>query len=162
MNEALARRLAALSGLALAVVVAVWWLGSTRLALDDGADSSRSAAQALLALWLARAMVLALLGVRFGASRGWQAGTAAGLGWVAPSWPVLLLAWSASAAPLLQVALAELALLAASLALPLIGLGLRRALRQAEFADLAATTVGAALAALLWFTQAAWALAFGL
>ena len=158
MNETSARRLAAMTGLALAAAVALWWLGSTHLALDKGTDASRPSADALNALWLVRALVLAIVGVRVGASRGWRPGAAATLGLIAPSWPVVVLAWSASTAPLTPVALAESSLLAAGAALPLIGLGLRRVLRQAELADIAATAVGVALAALVWFAHGHWPL----
>ena len=127
-------RPAAMTGLALAVAVAAWWLTSTRLALDHGTDAGRSAADALNALWLVRGMALAMLGVRAGALHGWRRGATAGLGLIAPSWPLVALAWSASATSLTQVALAELLLLAGSVALPLIGLFLRRSLRSAELA----------------------------
>lgn len=158
MNDVLARRVSALSGIAIAAALALWWLGSSRLALDDGADASRPAADALHALWLVRAMALALLGLRVGALGGWRAGAAAGLVLVAPAWPVLVLAWSASAAPLAQVVLAELLLLAACGVLPLLGLGLHRLLRQASLAEATATLAGVALAAALWFTRGLWAL----
>ena len=54
--------------------IAVWWLGSTRLALDHGTDASRCAADALYALLLVRGMALAVLSVRVGALRGWRPG----------------------------------------------------------------------------------------
>ncbi len=153
-----ARRVSALSGIAIAAALAVWWLGSSRLALDDGADASRPAADALHALWLVRAMALALLGLRVGALDGWRTGVVAGLALVAPAWPVLVLAWAASTVPLMPAMLAEWLLLAACGALPLLGLGLRRLLRQAAFAEAAATLVGCALVAALWFTRGLWAL----
>lgn len=157
MSEMLARRLAVLSGLALAAAVALWWLGSTRIALDRGADAGRISADALQAAWLARGMVLAMLAVRVGALRGWRPGAAAALGLIAPSWPLVVLAWSASATPLALVILAECVLLAGAAALPLIGLGLRRALPGAQVADLAAAGVGVALAAALWSARGLWA-----
>lgn len=156
MSEALQRRLATMTGLLIAAAVAVWWLGGTRLVLDDGSDASRIAADALYALWLARGMALALLGVRVGALRGWRAGVAAAPGLIAPAWPVLVLAWSASTAPLTPVLLGEALLWVAAFALPLLGQGLRRALRQAEPALATATLVGVALAASLWLTHGLW------
>jgi hypothetical protein len=158
MNETLARRLAAITGLALAAAIALWWLGSTRLALDQASDASRPATDTLNALGLVRGMVLAILGVRVGASCGWRAGVAAAMLLVAPSWPVLALAWSASAAPWTQLALTELLLLSACVALPLLGHGLSRALRQAELVEVIGTGVGAALAASVWLTRGAWPL----
>jgi len=156
MNEALPHRLAAMTGLALAAAIAVWWLGSSRLALDHGTDAGRSASDALNALLLVRGTALPILGVRVGALRGWRPGVTAALGLIAPSWPVVVLAWSASSTSLTQVALAELLLLAGSAALPLIGLGLRHSLRHAELAVVMGTAVGTALAALAWVTRGSW------
>jgi len=153
MSEAHADRPAAMTGLALAAAIAVWWLGSTRPALDHGTDAGRNAADALNALWLVRGMALAMLSVRAGALYGWRRGAKAGLGLISPSWPLVALAWSASATSLTQVALAELLLLAGSAALPLIGLFLRRSLRRVELAVMAGTGVGTALAAALWFAS---------
>jgi hypothetical protein len=141
---------AAMTGLVLAVAIAVWWMGSTRLALDHGTDAGRSAADALNALWLVRGMALAILSVRAGALYGWRRGAKAGLGLISLSWPLVALAWSASATSLTQVMLAELLLLVGSAALPLIGLFLRRSLRRVELAVMAGTGVGTALAAALW------------
>lgn len=152
-SEAQADRPAAMMGLALAVVVAAWWLTSTRLALDHGTDAGRSAAYALNALWLVRGMALAISGVRAGALYGWRRGARAGLGLISPSWPLVALVWSASAISLTQVALAELLLLAGSAALPSIGLLLRRSLHRAELALMVGTGVGITLAAALWFAS---------
>lgn len=158
MNDAHGRRLAALSGLLIAGCVAIWWLGSTRLALDSGADASRAAAAALQLLWLARALVLVMQGLRVGASRGWRDGGVAALALVAPAWPVVALAWSASNAPWTRVALGEALLLLACPALALAGQGLQRVLRRADLAEALATVLAAALATALWFTRGAWAL----
>ena len=156
MNDALDRRLAALTGLAIAAAVALWWLGSTRLALDHGADASRSAADALQALGLARALALPLLGVPLGARCGWRAGSVAALGLLAPAWPVLVVVWSASRAGWFPLLLAEGALLAAGLALPAIGLGVRRGLRRPELVDAVAMGTGAALMAPVWLARGGW------
>ena len=158
MNEVLARRLAAMTGVALAAAVTLWWLGSTRLALDHGSDGSRSSATTLHALWLVRGIGLALLAVRVGALHGWRPGTAQALALIAPSWPVVVLVWSASPAAWTQVALAEALLLASGIALPLVGVGLRRALRRQGLAELVGTALGTALAACLWLTRGSWTL----
>jgi len=158
MSKAPAHRLAAMTGLALAAATAVWWLGSTRLALDHGSDAGRSAVDTLHALVLVRALALAMLSVRAGALHGWRPGMAAGLGLIAPSWPVVMLAWSASSASVTRVALAESLLLAGSAALPLLGRGLRHVLRNAELAVVAGTGVGIALAASVWVTRGFWRL----
>ena len=143
-------RPAEITGFALAVAIAVWWLGSTRLALDHGTDAGRSAADALSALLLVRAMALSMVSVCGGALYGLRRGAKAGLGLIAPSWPLVALAWSASTTMLAQVAVAELLLLAGSAALPMIGLVLRRSLRRVQLAVIVGTGVGAALAAALW------------
>jgi len=156
MNEAPAHRLAAMSGLALAAATAVWWLGSTRLALDHGTDAGAFADHALKALLLVRALALAMVSVRVGALRGWRPGVMAGLGLIAPAWPVVVLAWSAGTRSAIHVALAEVLLLAGSVALPMIGLGLRRLLRKAELAVVTATLLGTALMALTWVTRGFW------
>jgi hypothetical protein len=161
MNELPAARLGATVGLALAAALALWWLGSTRLALDQGADAGRAAGDALHALALVRDMAVALLCPRVAAVHGWRAGAAAGLGMVAPSWPLLVLAWSASAVPAARLALAEALLLALALALPLLGQGLRRALQRTDFtagkarchAEAIGTAAGALLAAALWLAR---------
>lgn len=157
LNATASRRLATATGLALAAALALWWLGSTRLALDGGSDPGRSSIDALQAAWLVRAMALALLALRVGVWYGWRPGAAAALALIAPAWPIVLLAWSATAWPLVPVVLAECVLLAAGCALAWLGLGLRRALQRIELADLAATALGAALAAAVWFTRALWA-----
>lgn len=153
MNKAPARRLAAMAGLALAAAVSLWWLAGTRLALDDGADASRNAAEALQAAWLVRGMALVTTCIRVGALRGWRPGTEEALGLIAPSWPLVALAWMASTESWSQVAMAELALLAAGLALPLFGQALRRVLHRVEFADMMAMLLGATLAAALWLSR---------
>ena len=158
MNQALAYRMAAISGLALAAAAALWWLGSTRLALANGSDASQTAADALVVLSLVRGVALALLSLRVGALCGWRAGAAQALGLIAPSWPLVLLAWSASTAAVTQVALAEGLLLVAAAALPLVGHGLRRVLRRADLAEVTATALGVGLAVALWCLRFPWSL----
>ena len=161
MNETRARRFAAMSGLGLAAAVAVWWLGSARLAIDHGADAARSSAEALQIAWLVRASLIPVLGVRIGALRGWRAGAAASMAVVAPSWPVVAMAWSASAAPLAQTILAETFLLLEVLVLPLVGDGLRRVLPRSALAEPIASALGVALAAALWLIRDRWPFASG-
>lgn len=158
MSEAPAHRLDAMTGLALAAAIAVWWLGSTRLALDHGTDGGRSADDALQALLLVRLMAIALTSVRVGALRGWRPGATAGLGLIAPAWPLVALAWSAGTRSVTHVALAEVALLAASAALPLVGLGLRHLLQKPELAVIAGTILGTALAATAWVMRGFWSM----
>ena len=162
MNEPLVRRFAAISGLVLAAAFALWWLGSARLAIDHGADAARSSADALYIAWLVRAMLVPVLGVRIGALRGWRAGAASSLAVVAPSWPVVVMAWSASTVPLAQWILAEACLLAEAMLLPLVGQGLRRVLPRSELAVPIASAIGVVLAAALWLGHGRWSLPSGL
>jgi len=156
VSEAPAHRLDAMSGLALAGAIAVWWLGSTRLALDHGSDASRYADEAMQALLLVRIMALAIVTVRAGALRGWRPGLAAGMCLIAPSWPLVVLAWSAGTRSATQVALSEVVLLAASMALPLIGLALNRLLQRTELSLLSGTLLGLAFAASAWAARGLW------
>ena len=162
MNEAFVRRFAAFSGLGLAAAFAVWWLASARLAIDHGADPARNSADALHVAWLVRALIVSVVGVRIGALRGWRAGAASSLAVVAPSWPVVAMAWSASTAPLALPALAEGLLLVEAIALPLVGHGLRRLVARSDLLEPLASAVGVALAAVLWLGHGRWALPSGL
>ena len=90
MTVGLQARLGAVVGLALAAMLAVWWLGSTRLALDQGGDTGRAAVVALQALWLTRALALVMLALRVGALHGTRVGAVASLGLVAPAWPLVV------------------------------------------------------------------------
>jgi hypothetical protein len=156
MNADSHPRLSALSGLAIAAAVALWWLGSTRLALDQGSDPGRASAQALLALWLVRAACLALVCTRVAAVGGARAGAQATLGLVAPAWPLVTLAWSGSALPLLQTGAMEVSLLALGAALSLAGHGIGRFFKNAGHAVLVASVLGAALAVCMWFALGLW------
>ena len=157
MSDALARRMATLTGLAISTVIACWWLGSTRLALDDRSDPSHAAADALMLAWLVRGITLAMLSLRGGALRGWRAGLAEALVLVSPSWPVLVFAWSASTVPWRHAALVELLLITSGGALALIGQRLGAAMKRSEFADVVVMTLGVALAAALWLSRSSWA-----
>jgi hypothetical protein len=146
MNDARARP-AVIAGLTLAVVIAAWWLGATLIVLEQAADASGAAARALHALMLVRAMALAVLGLRLGALQGWRPAVTAGLGLIAPAWPLVLAIGSASEVPFPHLVLGESLLVAASLVLPWLGLALRRWLRAPELAVMTATAAGIALAA---------------
>lgn len=155
-NEAFCRRALALAGLVLAAVVAVWWLGSSRLALAHGADATRPADQALAATEMLRALVLALVALPLGATLGGRPSVRAVLGLLAPSWPLVVLAWAASTRAGPDIAMREGLLLLGAWALPWAGQGWRRLLPSAEAAAQAATLSGVVLAAALWATRGAW------
>lgn len=143
-------RLALAAGMITALPVALWWLGGTRLALMQGADTVGLSAAALQLLWLLRALGLPLLALRVGALSGWRTGAAAGLTALAPAWPLAALAWSASNVPASSLLLAEGVLVGAAIALPQAGAGLRRVLHRRAHADAVATAAAIALAAMLW------------
>jgi hypothetical protein len=156
MKHASPLRAAAACGLALAAAVTAWWLGSTRLALNAGAEASGQAASALQAAWFARASALALCGPRAGALRGSRRGIAESLVLAAAWWPVAVLAWAASTLAWTQVALAEGLLLAAGVALPLLGQRVGAPLQRSDLADALSMLFGAALAVALWSAGGHW------
>ncbi len=146
-------RFAAGTGIAVALAAASWWLGSARLALDSGRDAAQGAADALQALWYLRAAIGAIVAVRVGALADWRHGTMAASSTMAPAWPMVLLAWSASAVAPMQLVIAECVLLAGAALLALAGSALRRLLRRTELAVPAATGVGAMMAAAVWVVR---------
>lgn len=150
------RRALALAGLVLAGVVAVWWLGSSRLALAHGSDATRPADQALAAIEMLRALALALVALPLGALLGGRLSALPVLGLLAPSWPLVVLAWAASTQPGPDIALREALLLLGALALPWAGQGWRRLMPTADAATQAATLSGVLLASALWATRAFW------
>jgi hypothetical protein len=156
MNAIVTQRMSVMIGLTLASVIAVWWLGSTRLAMVRTADSGRAAVDALYALLVVRGMVLAVLSVRLGTLRGWRIAVTAGLAVIAMSWPLVLLAWSASTAAFSIVLLGEALLAGAAAVLPVAGAGLRQWLRRPELASVVGTAIGVALIAAMWFYQGEW------
>jgi hypothetical protein len=160
MSARRAAQSAAMIGLTIAAALALWWLGAARIALDEGSDASPSAAAALRALLLVRLIVVAIAGARAGACRGARAGAAETTLLVAPSWPLVALAGSASNTPWSQIALAELGLLAAGVVAALLGNGLRRLSHRTEFAEALATAIGVLLAASAWLARGSFS--FGL
>ncbi len=156
MSNTLARRLAALTGLAISAAIACWWLGSSRLALDDRSDTGRAAADALMLTGLVRAIALSMLSLRGGVLRGWRQGSTEALALVSPSWPLVALAWSASTVPWSHAVLMELVLCAIGGVLALIGERVGTAIKQKEVADSLAVTIGVALAVTLWMTRSFW------
>ena len=156
MNESLFDRCSIILGLALTVVMAVWWLASTRLALEQGMDPAGPAGLALLALLSTRAMALAVLGLRVGALRGWRHGAVTSLALIAAPWPLVLVAWSASSVPLARLAWSEAALIAGCVALPAAGYALRRLFTRTESAVVTNTTLGVAIAAAVWASRVLW------
>jgi hypothetical protein len=157
MSDTAHWRWAALGGLALTAALALWWLGSTRLALIQSADAARPSAQVLQALFVLRALALALWGPRVAAAGGARAGWQATLALVVPAWPLVVLAGSASVLSPWTLLLAEAALLAAAGLLPVLGHALRHLPGTSDRAELAATTAGVLLAAALWSSRGLWA-----
>ena len=147
------RRAPALLGLVLTTALALWWLGSSRLALDRGSDAARVADQALAAIELVRALTLALLALPLGAALGAGPGTRALLGLLAPAWPLLALVWAAGTVPAHEVAVREGLLLLAAAALAAAGQGSRRWLPSPTPARQLA---GVLLAAALWAGRGLW------
>jgi hypothetical protein len=152
----LTQRVGTSTGIALAAAIALWWLGSTRLAIERGGDGARAAAEALYALFAVRGIALAVFSVRAAALAGWRDGVATGLAVIAPSWPIVLLAWSASTVAGGRVVLAEALLGIAVVALPSVGLALRRSLAAIEHLLAFATALAVVLAASVWLAHGLW------
>lgn len=153
MSPATRLRGTALVGLAIAVAVAAWWMGSVRLAIEHGADPARHGAEALVALWLLRGIAIAISVPRAGACRGARQAVAEGTSLLAPAWPLAALAWTASAASPWPLLVAEAALVLAGAGLAQAGSGLRRGLTREEAAEWAATGLGIAAAAGVWLAR---------
>ncbi len=158
MTSAASPRWATGAGLLLAAAAALWWLGSTRLALDQGADTRRAAAGALNGLWLARGLAVALLAPRCGAWAGWRAGALQSLLLLAPAWPVVVLTASASTASGLHVVAIEVLLALLGLLLAAAAAALAHNWPRALRMGAVDTALGVALAAALWASSAAWTL----
>jgi len=156
MSSGVHDRLGAMIGLLVAGLFATWWLGSSRLALEQGLDTTAAAAAALQGLLVTRALMLTPFALRLGASRGWRTATAHCAALVATPWPLLLLAWSASNVPARNAVIAEIVLLAGGGVLAVVGYGLQRFLRSLDAAAMLGTMLGAALGAGLWFTRSQW------
>jgi hypothetical protein len=141
------------AGLTLCVVVALWWLPSTRLALlDPGGDPVALAARAALALWLCRALAIALFGVRAGAVAGARAGAWATTPLAYVAWPLVALLAVAAVLPWPALLGLELLLLLFALALPMLGAALSRAVPAGSVA-LLASLVGVLCAGAGWWAH---------
>jgi hypothetical protein len=122
-------RLGLTLGLLVAVAVAAWWMGASRIAIEQAADAAVLASQALFVLACTRAALLVLLGTRSGLVLGYRNGVRASVPVVAAAWPVVALAWAASSDSLARTLLVETSLLACAVAVPALGHALRHVLR---------------------------------
>lgn len=149
-------RLGLALGLAVAFALATWWLVATRLALLGGLDASLAAGQALFAIVIARAMLVAVVAPRSAAVGGYVAGLRVSLPIVAVSWPVVAVAWAASSSGVVRTLAVEAILLGVAVLAPLVGRGLARVLRQGPLLEAVAAGAGvlSAGAACLILTRA--------
>ena len=147
-------RLGLALGLALAVALATWWLVAARVALVGGFDAAAAARQVLVAIAIARAMLVAVVAPRSAAVGGYVAGLRVSLPIVAVSWPVVALAWSASSSGALRTLAIEASLLSVAVLAPLAGRGLARLMRQGPLLEAAAAAVGVLLACAAYFMLA--------
>jgi hypothetical protein len=154
-------RLGLLLGLLLAGAVGTWWLAAVRGVLEAGGDPALLATQVLFALSVARPMVVSVVASRAAALDGYAAGANAALPVVIAAWPLVALAWLASADGLPRTVAIEAALAGQALLLPLAGQALRRGLRDRARAASVATAIGVALACAVWLLAAAWRPEFG-
>jgi phosphoglycerol transferase MdoB-like AlkP superfamily enzyme len=122
-------RLGLVLGLMLTVAIATWWLGATRIAIEQTATPETFAEQALFVLALLRAAMVALVALRTGLVLGYRSGVRASLPIVVVAWPLVTLAWAASTRTALQLLAVESALVVAALALPALGRGCAQVMR---------------------------------
>lgn len=156
MSEALHARLGLLTGLLVAATAAAWWLGATRLSLVQAGSTAAVAGSALVALWLARAVLLAPFALRAGAAHGARVASLAAAALVVAAWPVVLAAAHASTVPAVRLLLAEALLLGGGAALAVAGAALRTLFRAIGSALAIATILGIAIAVATWTWGGAW------
>jgi hypothetical protein len=154
-------RLGLTLGLLLAGSVAAWWLAAVRGVLEASGNPALLATQALFALSVARPMVVGVVASRAAALDGYVAGLRTALPVVIAAWPLVALAWLASADSLPRTVAIEAALAGWALLTPLAGQVLGRGLRDRARAASVATAVGVALACAVWLLSAAWRPEFG-
>jgi hypothetical protein len=143
-------RLGVALGLAAATAVAAWWLGASRVAIAGGANAATIAFNALFALLLVRASLIALLAPRAAAVGGYVAGLRLCLPVVSVGWPVVALAWAASNVGVAHALAAEVGLLAGAVLAPLVGRALARSMKQGPTMEAIATASGVLIALGLW------------
>jgi hypothetical protein len=129
--------------------------------LQANDDPALLATQALFALSVARSMVVSVVASRAAALDGYAAGVRASLPVVIAAWPLVALAWLASADSLLRTVAIAAALAGQALLTPLAGHALTRGLRDRARAASVATAVGIALACAVWLLAATWRPEFG-
>jgi hypothetical protein len=154
-------RLGLTLGLLLAGSIATWWLAAVRGVLQANGDPALIATQALFALSVARPMVVSVVASRAAALDGYAAGVRAAVPVVIAAWPLVALAWLASADSLPRTVAIEAALAGQALLTPLAGHALRRGLRDRDRAASVATAIGIALACAVWLLAATWRPEFG-
>ena len=143
-------RLGVALGLGVATAVGAWWLGASRIAIVGGTDAARFAGDALFALVLMRALLIAVIAPRAAAVGGYVAGLRLCLPVVSVGWPVAVLAWAASNEGIVRSIAAELGLLAGAALAPLVGRALARTMRQGPAMEAMATAAGVLIACGLW------------
>lgn len=154
-------RLGMVLGLLLALPVGAWWLFATRVALGSGGATAPLAAEALFVLGAARPMLVSVVGLRMAALGGFGNGARTSLPVVVAAWPLVALAWLASAASLANTLAIEAVLLAHAVLVALLGHGLGRAFRSDRWTVPLATIFGIALAGGAWLLAGLWRPAIG-
>ena len=147
-------RLGVALGLGAAPAVAAWWLGASRVAIAGGTDAAGFAGDALFALVLVRALLIAVLAPRAAALGGYVAGLRLCLPVVCVAWPVVVLAWAASNEGVVRVLAAELGLLVGAALAPLVGRVLARTIKQGPVMEAMAAGAGVLIACGLWLALA--------
>jgi hypothetical protein len=137
-------------GLAIGVLLAIWWLNAVQFALQNGFESNTPSVALLDSLWLTRALAVALLAPALALWQPRWSGflPAALLLW--SSLPLVVLAAAAAGSPWRQVSVAEFALLGMAACAFALGLALRHWPLAAKFAEPVSFCLGLGLAAMVW------------
>lgn len=137
-------------GLAIMVVLAIWWLPGVAEALRNGDDVAPLAASLLAGLLIVRVLAVAAVGWRAGCGLPAGAALATLALLVSMAWPlVLLAAWSSEVA-LMSVLAAEVLLLVLAGLIVAGARVLRRLPVTRDSLHAVAVTAGVTCAALLW------------
>ncbi len=136
-------------GLVTTAVVATWWLAGMYPMLTRHDNPAGSAARAVVVLWLARAIVLAVFASRLGVLLEPRRALPAVAALVAVPWPLLLMLWAAGTMPVTALLGAEVVLVLLAACCIAGGRILARMIGPQDIALLVATAAGSCGAALL-------------
>ena len=149
-----ALRLGGFLGLAIGALLAIWWLAAAQFALQNGFEPTTPSLALLDALWLTRALAVAILAPALAL---WQPRWTGFLPAVLMAWmalPLVVLGAAAAGSAWQPILVAELMLLGMAACAFALGLALRHWPAVAKFAEPVSLSLGLILAALIWANRA--------